>query len=70
MTPSLTAEQAKATVKESGNRKNVKNAIKLVSSSDISGVSFSSILGSGTGTGTVTKNNKSKEKHWLVALLE
>jgi hypothetical protein len=66
MTASLSSNEAKKALKESGNHKNVRNAMKLVSSH--SGTTFSSIFG--IGTTTVTKNKNTKEKHWIIALLE
>ena len=69
MTASLTANQAKHVVKESGYRNNVKRAINIASpSSGLSGgFSMSKIFGTSSST---TNIKKTKEKHWLVVLLE
>lgn len=66
MTASLNSKEAYKAIKESGNHNNVKKAIRLISPSW--GTSFYSIFG--IGKKQVTKNKNTKEKHWLVALLE
>lgn len=67
MSAPLTKNDARKAIKQSGNNVYVKKAMQLVSpSTGNSGLSMSSIF----GTGTSTKKNISKEKHWLVALLE